>query len=171
MLQDLLLCEEEISYRRLNIRVIHLEKNSGNASKPRNVGLDNARGEYVTFLDSDDYVSDDYVETIINKINSEDFDYCYFSLRWIEGDFTYKIDNEPPDWMNSVCNCIYKRSNIGNERFDDNKNINEDGDFNIRTRVGKKASSQIEKVLYHFHYGRPESLTTRVLNNEIEWEK
>ena len=98
LLQDLLFCEEPISYKRLNIRVIHLEKNSGNASKPRNIALDNARGEYVAFVDSDDYVADDYVESIINKINSEDFDYCYLGWKWLEKDDDYIIEDEPIGW-------------------------------------------------------------------------
>ncbi|MBC6458760.1 CDP-glycerol glycerophosphotransferase family protein [Actinomadura sp. HBU206391] len=36
------------------VRVIHLPENSGGCSRPRNVGIDNARGTYIMFLDSDD---------------------------------------------------------------------------------------------------------------------
>ena len=51
------------------IKVIH-QKNSG-VSNARNRGLKLARGEYITFVDSDDYVSPDYVGTIIQKINTQ----------------------------------------------------------------------------------------------------
>ena len=168
MLQDLLFCEEPISYKRLNIRVIHLENNSGNASKPRNIALDNARGEFVAFVDSDDYVSNDYVEKVINKINSEDFDYCYLGWNWIEENANYIIEDEPLGWNRCVWNCIYKRSLIGYERFNENMNMDEDGDFNSRVRKkGKKANSQITDVLYYYHYRRPNSLTSKLCKGEI----
>lgn len=63
----------------LPARVIHLENNTGNASIPRNVGLDNAEGLYIGFIDSDDSVSNDYISKLLNKINNEQFDYCLFS--------------------------------------------------------------------------------------------
>ena len=52
---------------KLKAKVIHLEKNSGGASRPRNIGLDNACGEYIAFIDSDDMVSNDYIECILNN--------------------------------------------------------------------------------------------------------
>ena len=39
----------------LKAKVIHLENNSGGGSVPRNVGLDTARGQYILFIDSDDF--------------------------------------------------------------------------------------------------------------------
>lgn len=44
------------------IRVIH--KANGGLSDARNVAIDAARGDYIVFVDSDDYVADDYVETL-----------------------------------------------------------------------------------------------------------
>ena len=82
---ELIIIDDDVStyeldkYKKDNIKVIHHEQNSGGASKPRNTGLDNATGEYITFIDSDDLVSNDYVEKILNKIKSDNFDYCFFS--------------------------------------------------------------------------------------------
>lgn len=135
-------------------KVIHLEKNSGGASVPRNVGLDEARGEYITFIDADDMISEDYVDEILAKIE-EGFDYCYFSWNFKGEDVI--ITEEPPSWNGSVCNCIYRSTLIGNKRFNPSLKIGEDKEFNQRVRKGKRAN--ILKVLYHYNLDNPNSIT------------
>ena len=130
----------------LDYPCIRLNENSGGASIPRNVGLDRAKGKYIAFMDSDDSVSDDYIETILNK-TKEEWDYCFIS--WKTSTNTIIIKDNPPNWNCCVWNCIYKKEIIGNERFNPNLRIAEDYDFNIRVRKGKKAN--IEKVLYYYN--------------------
>lgn len=48
-----------------------IEKENGGVSSARNMGLINAKGEYVVFLDGDDFVSADFVETIINAVSKD----------------------------------------------------------------------------------------------------
>lgn len=146
----------ELELDKLNAKVIHLEKNSGCASVPRNVGLDNAKGEYITFIDADDLVADNYVETIINKCK-EDFDYCLFSWR-SQGVWNANviIEDNPPSWNCSVWNCIYKKSNI---RFDETLKIGEDFKYNQEARKGKKAN--IKDILYIYNSGVENSLTSK----------
>lgn len=134
--------------------VIRLEENSGGASIPRNIGLDNAKGKYICFIDSDDLVSDDYIKTILNKIK-EEWDYCYIS--WKGKSNRIIIENEPPKWNCCVWNCIYKRDLIGNERFKPELKIAEDYDFNNRVRKGKRAN--ITKIIYYYNEDTPNSLT------------
>ena len=136
------------------LKYIRLEENSGGASVPRNIGLDNANGKYICFIDSDDLVSDDYIQTILNKIN-EEWDYCYIS--WKGKSNRIIIENEPPKWNCCVWNCIYKRDLIGNERFKPELKIAEDYDFNIRVRKGKRAN--ITKIIYYYNEDTPNSLT------------
>lgn len=42
---------------KLNLKVSQLETNSGGPGKPRNVALKQAEGEFVLFVDSDDYIN------------------------------------------------------------------------------------------------------------------
>lgn len=60
---------EEYAKKDPRIRVFH--KENGGVSSARNLGLDNAKGEWICFADSDDKVSDDYLKHMTNAINDE----------------------------------------------------------------------------------------------------
>jgi glycosyltransferase involved in cell wall biosynthesis len=148
-----------------NVKVIHHDKNSGCAGKPRNTGLDNSIGDYITFIDSDDLVSNNYIEKIINKIDNSEFDYCLFSWQY-NGVLRDKIiiTDKPPEWNYSVWNCIYKRKTMGNEKFNEEMKVGEDGDFNIRVRKGEKEN--IEDILYFYNDNREGSVTHEYIHNK-----
>ncbi len=54
---------DEYAAKDARIRVFH--KENGGVSSARNLGLDNAKGEWITFVDSDDYVKPDYLSNLL----------------------------------------------------------------------------------------------------------
>ena len=54
------------------IRVIH--KENGGVSTARNAGIDAAKGEWITFVDSDDWVSVKYLELLAECLDQNDYD-------------------------------------------------------------------------------------------------
>lgn len=65
---------EEYARREKRITVIHTE-NRG-VSEARNLGLKKANGEYIVFVDSDDFVSENYLELLVEGIVKNDVDLC-----------------------------------------------------------------------------------------------
>lgn len=69
---SLLLCEE---YSKKDPRIMVVNKQNGGVSSARNLGIQKSTGEYICFVDADDYIFNDYVEYLYNLIkDDEDID-------------------------------------------------------------------------------------------------
>lgn len=64
---------QEFAQKDERIKIINNEKNLG-AALSRNVGIDIANGEYIYFLDADDYIAEKYLECMVQKIEQENCD-------------------------------------------------------------------------------------------------
>ena len=52
-------------YARKDTRIRVFHKENGGVSSARNLGIDNANGEYICFIDSDDYVNSEFLDSLI----------------------------------------------------------------------------------------------------------
>lgn len=75
-------------------RLVYISKENSGVSATRNYGLEKARGEYVTFIDSDDIYVDGAVDRIIEYIDKYFFDMLGFGFysEFVKGGKTYKTD-------------------------------------------------------------------------------
>lgn len=134
-------------------KVIHLDTNSGGAGKPRNIGLENASGDYIAFIDADDLITNDYIVRILKKIEKNP-DIIYLSWK-CKGNKVI-MDKRPPKWNCAVWCRVYKRSLIGNVRFREDLKIAEDYLFNQQLKP--LICKSIKEVVYIYNNGRPGSL-------------
>lgn len=73
---------DELALIDKRIRVIH--KDNGGLSDARNMGIENARGEYIGFVDSDDYIHASMYEVLWENIEKEKADIAYCNFYWID---------------------------------------------------------------------------------------
>lgn len=119
-----------VKYAAKWLRVIR-QDNHG-CSRARNVGLDKAKGDYVSFIDADDLVPEYYVEKIL-KMTKDEPDVIELSWKSLTSDHwncNEKLNSERDRLPNpSVCTRAFKRSFIGDVRFNEKKDSTEDEDF------------------------------------------
>lgn len=126
--------------------IFHFDKRQG-LSKARNIGIDNSTGKYIAFIDSDDMITNDYVETLLKAIDEREEDIIVFD--WREKNSSY-IYHRPDNY--AVWKAIYKREIT--PRFDDDMWFDEDVKFQDDIKKGNYTYYYLDKVLYIYYSNR-----------------
>lgn len=149
------------------IKVIH--KPNGGVSSARNAGLDSYTGEYVTFIDSDDYIEVNMFERIFEALSAKDVDLVFIREKSvnIKGNTIY-INGDMPSGeilyldkekaaeriigmqINGMCDKTYKRSLVDGIRVFEGKKHGEDLLFNIQVLEKVKTAALIDDILYSY---------------------
>lgn len=82
-------------YLEIDNRIVLLNKENGGLSSARNLGIDKAKGEYISFVDSDDFIHELMYETLVSNLEKNDCDISIIeSLDVIEDkDFIFELKN------------------------------------------------------------------------------
>ena len=159
------ICE---AYARKDKRITVIHKKNGGLSDARNYGLDKATGEFILFVDSDDYIRKDMCEIMINDalINNADIVMCNYY--WVDSqgndlNINNQIDNiiyTPEQYLHAyintqeagfiiACNKLYKREIFNDLRYPVGK-INEDYFLIHKVVYRSKIISSINEKLYFY---------------------
>ncbi|MDO5479057.1 MAG: glycosyltransferase [Clostridia bacterium] len=109
-----------------------IRKKNGGCASARNRGLEEAKGNYIAFIDADDMVPSYFVEKLFEKMlgNYDIIDFSWKSLDNQGNQHNYVLYFDSDRLPNpSVCTRVFKRSFIGNIRFNEKKDSTEDEDF------------------------------------------
>lgn len=181
-------CDE---YAQKDDRVIVIHKENGGVSSARNVGIDKAKGKYICFVDSDDYVSKDYLKTLIEikeKYNDVDNIWCYFKTvdKYSEKIDCKEVSSEPniekytvkdimilhEKWLDAGPYCkLYNRNIVVNfgMHFREDMSLGEDLLFNFDYLDKTNGDIIVSSVEAYFYYiGNENSLANKYYPNLLE---
>ena len=141
----------------------------GNDGGPRQDGIDAAEGEWILFLDDDDYWLHDYVLDIIDKSLSDSIDVLLFGFIFSGYGYARPIrkHNGHNIYWPSVWNKCYRRSFIDDTRFNSfQPSGNKAPDIDWTQRLLDKTFNAgiLDQPLYYYNYMRPGSQTDTKVN-------
>ena len=175
---------DEYAAKDSRIRVFH--KENGGVSSARNLGLNHAQGEWVTFVDSDDWIKPLYLGHLIVYAHTVDLVIAYATVfrennkegveeKYPEHDITAEnfsllFEQNAMSWHTSPWSKLYKRKIIENYRlrFEEDVHIGEDAIFLYSYML---QANEIKIVCYTDYCYRSEiagSLTKRVNSLQSE---
>ena len=156
------------------IRVIH--KKNGGLSSARNAGTQSATGEYIAFVDGDDWIdSEMYEEMLLTILNCDaDIAICNYKevskqgvtdtstedITILEGKETLEVfikEDETYQIQNAAWNKLYKRSLMGDLRFPEGK-LFEDIVYTTKLLAKSQRAVYVNKAYYNYLFDRSDSI-------------
>lgn len=83
------------------IRIINNAQNVG-AGMSRRIGTKESKGEYTIFLDGDDYIDKEYIETLYNLAKKYNADVVSSSLKYVDGTITTILEHSGENVMSGI---------------------------------------------------------------------
>lgn len=165
-------------------RIVPIYKENSGVSDTRNKGLVIAKGDYIGFVDGDDYIQPEMYEVLLKNAldNDADISHCGYQMVFPSRvDYYYNTgkkviqDNkkgirdllvgdyvEPGLW-----NKLYKKSCIDNLKMDSKIKINEDVLFNFYAFCNSRKSVYEDLSLYHYILRKNSAATSKINDNKL----
>ena len=157
-----------------DIKIIHNEKNQGIA-KVRNILLDHATGDYILFVDSDDYIETDAIESLVNLVNKTNCDIVRCGYFEVKGEKARIISQKPWndktdllkqhikawDSTEAMWQLLIKRDLIETHhiRFAEGVNASEDHLMMIKLYFYANCIANLAKPVYYYRIDNEQSVT------------
>ncbi len=154
-------------------KILQTKKNSGTAAASRNIAIENAKGEYLLFLDGDDELySNETLKEIDEHINENKYDIIYLGYENVgHTENYYRISNKENSTREArlICDESFSvSSKVWNVEFLRNNNIRfkegmyyEDELFSIKSNILSKITTYGEFPIFKYHRNREGSVMTK----------
>ncbi len=168
------------------IRIISNSKNEG-AGVSRNKGIENAKGEYLAFVDADDYLAPDFIELLYQKGRKENAEIVKGKYVYVHNDVTDGIDGECQIvriesaikegrylyevFTNGHWSAIYKRKWLNKRKVRyGNSTFGEDTTFLLRVCSQCRLFS-MEPLALYYHVQNRDSMTAKISTYRLEQQR
>lgn len=187
------------SYSKRDKRVVVINKKNAGVSSARNAGIKIATGEYIAFVDSDDWIHEKYFEYLIRGIDTADLVICNYIRSYksgsVETDDAYRVQSISPidvlknkELKSYVWGKLFRHQLVDEIRFSESEKL-EDSLYNMDVLLNNKnlKINHVDIPLYYY-FVRAGSLVNNIeaysvlslakcfkeyydKENEAEWKK
>lgn len=174
---------EEICERYSNNddRVIYIKQDNYGVSYSRNNGIKNATGDYITFVDADDYININTINELNKIISYNQCDILKYSYikesKWLKKSYKFSIQKDKKILKNeyvkevipymfntfdlsNVWNAVFKIELIKDKRFDEELKFGEDFKFMIESTLNSKSLYIDPRTFYHYVYNKNSTINS-----------
>ena len=157
---------DEYAEKDSRIKVIH--KENGGVSSARNLGIEKSTGQYIAFIDADDYISNSYCEKILEKLKQENADCVACGYNRVYDNKIEEVISKEPYTLNNIkflekilfvqsglgfCHMkLWKKSIIANIKFDEKLKVGEDAFFNMQASKNINKFYMLNEPLYNYRF-------------------
>lgn len=170
-------------YKSRDSRIIVIHKPNGGVSSARNAGLEVAQGKYILFIDSDDYVEENYVQTMLENENGDwlfsgiiDFANNRGETPFVFPNRIFNLNDEQDYFtfitlglFNAPFPKLYQASIIKHYaiRFNTEISFAEDREFNLCYMQYVNQIRTLSYIGYHYRGDTPGSLAKTAKRNQV----
>jgi glycosyltransferase involved in cell wall biosynthesis len=150
-----------------------IEQENQGIGATRNNGIDIATGKYIMFIDNDDFIDKDYINTFVNYVLKDDLDVVIAGYRRVDDNktlFSVSLDGKY-EWSKYV--SIAPWGKIYKKEFLDKNNIRfmitpigEDVYFNLKVNTISNKIKVIDYIGYNWYYNGKS--VTNTINDKIK---
>ena len=154
-------------------KVVSIIQENGGQGAARNTGLLHAKGEYIGYVDSDDYVEENMYEELYKKAKEEDSDIVICGNNVVKENYEFlskeDVDKEFLLGKMAVWNKIYKKNIIVDNKIQFRSKVwYEDLDFTMKVYFSSKKISYVDKLLYNYLLREGSTMNNNNIKRNLE---
>lgn len=154
-------------------KVVSVIQENGGQGTARNTGLLYAKGEYIGYVDSDDYVEENMYEELYKKAKVDDSDIVICGNNVVKENYDFlskeEVDKEFLLGKMAVWNKIYKKNIIVDNKIQFRSKVwYEDLDFTMKVYFSSKKISYVDKTLYNYLLREGSTMNNNNIKRNLE---